>query len=75
MPTHEYICIECKNKFDVQLTFAEKESKPKPECPKCYGKKTIQFFGSFIVNSSSKNNTDYYSTSGCDPNAGTGCCQ
>jgi len=75
MPAYEYICIECKNKFDSRLTFAEKESGFKPDCPKCNSRKTVQFFGSFTVNSDSKNNADYGSMSGCDPNAGTGCCQ
>lgn len=75
MPTYEYICMKCKNKFDIQLTFSEKEIKPTPKCPKCDSKKTIQFFGSFIFDDSSKNNDATESIQGCGCNAGAGCCQ
>lgn len=74
MPTYEYVCSECKNKFDVYATLAEKEKGLKPECPNCHSKKTIQVFGSISVIGGSKGGFNPGSMPGCGPTAGPGCC-
>jgi len=74
MPTYEYVCSECQNKFDVYATMAEKEKGLKPECPNCHSKKTIQVFGSFTVTGGSKGGFNPGSIPGCGPAAGPGCC-
>ncbi len=75
MPTYEYICSECQNKFDVYATLAEKEKGLKPECPNCHSKKTIQVFGNFAVfsrGSSGGSNSSFLP--GCGPGCGPGTC-
>ncbi|MCJ7645504.1 zinc ribbon domain-containing protein [bacterium] len=74
MPTYEYVCSECQNKFDVYATMAEKEKGLKPECPNCHSKKTIQVFGSVNFLGGSKGGFNSGSMPGCGPAAGPGCC-
>jgi putative FmdB family regulatory protein len=73
MPTYEYLCSECQNKFDVRATFAEKEKGLKPECPNCHSQKTIQVFGSFATFSRG-GGTSSSSLPGCGPVCGPGTC-
>lgn len=77
MPTYEYICSECQNKFDVFATFAQKEKGLKPECPSCHSKKVIQVFGNFMVMGGSKSggfNPGGGFTPSCGPQARPRCC-
>lgn len=74
MPTYEYACSECQNKFDVYATLAEKEKGLKPECPNCHSKKTIQVFGSFAIGNGSKDGFNPSSMPGCGPGCGPGTC-
>ncbi len=71
MPTYEYVCIDCKNKFDVFATLSQKEKGLRPRCPKCQGTNTVQVFGSimFATGSSSADSAPI-----CGPGAGPGCC-
>jgi len=54
MPIYEYVCLECKNKFEVKATLEEKEKGLNPECPRCGSKKTSRFFGNFMFISGSQ---------------------
>lgn len=75
MPTYEYVCSECQNRFDVHATLAEKEKGLKLECPNCHSKKAIQVFGNFMVMGGSKSGGfNPCSMPGCGPTAGPGCC-
>jgi putative FmdB family regulatory protein len=75
MPTYEYICLECKNRFDVFATLAEKEKGLKPDCPNCHSKKTIQVFGNINVMGGSKKGFNAGSIPGCGPGGGPSCCR
>jgi len=72
MPIYEYICTECREKTEIQVTISEKEKGLKVVCPKCGSRKMAQVFGSFTVMGSSgnKNNPPI-----CGPQAGPGCCE
>lgn len=76
MPTYEYVCSECQNKFDVRASIAQKEAGLKPECPNCHSKKTIQVFSGFAIGGGSKGgfNPGGGFMPGCGPTAGPGCC-
>jgi len=71
MPTYEYICMDCKEKTDVLASIAEKENGLKLKCPKCGGKKMVQFFGRMNVMGSRGGMGGF---SGCGPQSGPGCC-
>ncbi|MDI6740646.1 MAG: zinc ribbon domain-containing protein [Candidatus Edwardsbacteria bacterium] len=43
MPIYEYECAGCSNKFEQLLSL----SSPKPDCPKCHGKKVEKLFSAF----------------------------
>ena len=73
MPTYEYVCTECQNKFDVFATLSEKEKGLRPECPKCQSQKTNQVFSSFTVIGGIKGG-NFNMMPGCGPAAGPGCC-
>lgn len=69
MPIYEYICSECKTKFEVSATLDEKESGLKPKCPNCGSEKTIRFFGGLNFINSSKGG-GFMPGSGCGPGCG-----
>ncbi len=71
MPTYEYICMNCHEKMEVFASVAEKEKGLKLQCPKCGGKKLVQFFGQLNIGGSSGVAGGF---SGCGPAAGPGCC-
>jgi len=76
MPTYDYGCIDCGEKFEVTATIKEKEKGLNPVCPKCGGKHAAQLFNNvFFVKSSGRNaNAAFQFSGGCGPNARTGCC-
>ncbi len=45
MPTYEYTCKKCGERFDVKRSFFEKEQKEK--CPKCGTESTERVFSVF----------------------------
>ena len=53
MPTYEYQCEECKNKFSVVLSVSE-HNKGNVACPKCKKKEVKQLVTSFIAQTSRK---------------------
>ncbi len=73
MPSYDFICRECGTVFEVQATFAEKNSGLNPECPTCHGKETHQVITSGVF----LQTTTRGSAGGCcgsDSSSGSGCC-
>jgi putative FmdB family regulatory protein len=54
MPTYEYICRQCKKRFDVVLTLSEHAKRPKQPCPKCKSRKVEQLVSAFQAVTSKK---------------------
>ena len=53
MPTYEYECEDCKEKFIVTLSISE-HGKTKASCPKCKGKKVKRGISAFMTKTSRK---------------------
>ena len=49
MPIYEYICENCRHKFQILI-----RGKESPACPKCHGQKLNKLFSTFSALSSSK---------------------
>ncbi len=49
MPTYEYLCNTCSEKFETEMTLAEKSAGKKPSCPKCKSKEVAQILGNVNV--------------------------
>lgn len=72
MPTYEYVCSKCKEKFEIYLTFEEKERGVKLKCPKCGSESVSQIFGSvFFINKSS--GSDLGESGSCSSCSGNSC--
>ena len=52
MPTYEYRCKECSQKFEIRRGFFDKE-KAKTQCPKCGSEETGRVFSFFSQTASS----------------------
>jgi putative FmdB family regulatory protein len=71
MPTYAYRCEECGRRFDVQASFAEKQAGLEPACPSCEGMRVKQVItAGLLIRSGPRSGI----SSGCAPNAGSGCC-
>jgi len=77
MPTYEYGCVDCGEKFDLFATISQKERGLKPACPKCGGAQTVQLFQSinFLKSNSSSPDAAFRESGGCGPNPMPGCCR
>jgi putative FmdB family regulatory protein len=53
MPTYEYVCEACGEKFSLIKSFSEHE-KAKVACPKCESKKVKQQISTFVTKTSRK---------------------
>jgi len=55
VPTYEFICEECGQRFEVFATFRQKEQGLQPFCPECGSQRVRQTIGSlmFITRSGS----------------------
>ena len=53
MPLYEYICRNCRNKFDEVLTIKEHETK-KLQCPKCQSTDLEKVIEPFFAKTASK---------------------
>jgi putative FmdB family regulatory protein len=53
MPTYEFICQKCSNKFALTMKIAQYEKK-RVRCPKCNGTKVSQRISSFQTITSKK---------------------
>jgi putative FmdB family regulatory protein len=70
MPIYEYVCDECKSRYERIITAKNGE----PECPKCGNRRsTIQFStfaartGNGASSTPSSNSADASSACGCTP--------
>jgi putative FmdB family regulatory protein len=54
MPVYEYRCKDCKQQFEMVLTFSEHDQE-KVSCPNCGGKRIEQQPASFFEVTESKN--------------------
>jgi putative FmdB family regulatory protein len=53
MPRYEYLCEECKRRFELIMTISERE-KAKPTCPDCKGTNVSPQFSGFIAQTGKK---------------------
>lgn len=53
MPTYEYVCRKCNNKFSLLMSVSDHEKK-KARCPKCKSTQVEQELASFFVVTSKK---------------------
>lgn len=73
MPTYEYGCIDCGERFEVAATIRQKEEGLKPGCPKCGSQKTAQIFTTAgVIRGGS--GAGSLSPDGCGPGSGSSCC-
>jgi putative FmdB family regulatory protein len=70
MPTYEYFCQDCENKFDIKASLSEKEKGLKVKCSTCGSNKTIQVLSNFFTFSKGGANLG----GSCGPNPTPGCC-
>ncbi len=54
MPVYEYICVECKNRFTLQMTISEYEKKKTISCPKCKSEDLKRIYSAFTAVTSKK---------------------
>lgn len=76
MPTYEFGCVNCGEKFEVFATVSQKESGLELKCPKCGGEEVAQLFNSinFVKSGSGDTAQTSAAASCCGPNAAPGCC-
>lgn len=76
MPTYDFGCIDCGEKFEVFAKISEKEQGLDLECPGCSGKKVVQIFSNinFVKSGGKSADKAFRMAGGCGPNAGPGCC-
>jgi putative FmdB family regulatory protein len=76
LPTYEFGCINCGEKFDVFASITQKEKGLKVECPKCGSNKVVQLFQSlnFVKSGGSSTDAAFRAAGGCGPNPVPGCC-
>ncbi|MBN2543341.1 zinc ribbon domain-containing protein [bacterium] len=60
MPTYEFKCLDCENKFEVFTSISRKDQS---KCPKCGSSNLKQLLSCFYVSGSEKGSS---STSSCN---------
>lgn len=71
MPTYEYICTNCGQKFEIKASMSEKGKGLKTTCPTCGGTQAQQVLSSVAVKSSSGGGgKSKGSSGGCGPGCG-----
>ena len=53
MPSYEFKCSKCGERFERVMTVAQRE-RAKPACPSCKGRKVEPVFGGFFAKTSRK---------------------
>lgn len=48
MPTYEFECGDCGERFEIRASFQEKEKGLIPKCPRCGSDNTGQVFGGLV---------------------------
>lgn len=76
MPTYEYGCLDCGDKFEVSASISQKEKGLEIVCPKCGGSEAVQLFNNvnFVKSGGGSANSAFKSSGGCGPNSSPGCC-
>jgi putative FmdB family regulatory protein len=75
MPTYEYQCQECGNRFEVFATIRQKSAGILPECPECHSTLVRQAFGSLVLIRDASGRIPPAGSSACCPGgAKTECC-
>lgn len=54
MPTYEFECEKCREKFTEKETFAEHDQHKKVKCPKCGGTSVHQLISATFAKTSKK---------------------
>jgi len=54
MPTYDYRCEKCGHAFEVRMSLAEHEKKPRSPCPKCKARQVEQLPSRFQAVTSKK---------------------
>jgi len=62
MPVYEYKCEKCNKVFEILASIREKEKGLKAVCPKCKGKRVYQIFRKINIVTSSKIESDDFSS-------------
>lgn len=53
MPVYDYVCLACKKRFSLDMSFAEHDRK-RVKCPKCNSTRVRQSITSFFAQTSKK---------------------
>jgi putative FmdB family regulatory protein len=69
MPTYDYICQQCFETFDIQISIAEYAKGVSPKCPKCGALDTLRAFSPVhvVTGKTAPQNVPR-------PDSGGGCC-
>ncbi len=49
MPTYEFACPACHERFEVRMTLKEREGRRPVPCPRCGEENTVRVYSSFAV--------------------------
>ncbi|HEY8811412.1 MAG TPA: zinc ribbon domain-containing protein [Candidatus Dormibacteraeota bacterium] len=72
MPLYEYSCDDCRGKFDVLTSYADRDNR-KQVCPTCESTRTKVMISSFAAFGSSEAGSEPVSLGG-GGGCGPGCC-
>lgn len=72
MPSYDYVCKDCSERFEVRASVTEYSNGIKPHCPKCQSRNVIRGFSPISIVGSPRGT---FGPSGCcGPGGGGGCC-
>ena len=54
MPVYEYVCKNCKKKFEIVESVSKHDTRKSARCPKCGGRKTERRWSAMYVETSKK---------------------
>lgn len=66
MPTYEFQCNDCNNKFEVFTSISDRD---KVKCPKCGSKKLTPVLGGFFIAGAENKNTSSSTCPICNLNS------
>jgi putative FmdB family regulatory protein len=69
MPIYEYVCDECKARFERIVT----AKNGNPECPKCGGRRSTIQFSTFAARTGNGTSSTAASSSSGEPSSSCGC--
>ena len=67
MPTYDYVCQDCGQRFDVRLSIAAYSEGVKPACTGCGSSNAVRSFGAVNVLTGSRSSGGGTSGAGCGP--------